>query len=66
MERYEDIVREGLAWWYGGFRLGDGVRHRSTREISSSGFDYDETSCVNFIGIRVKAVADFFRALLTN
>jgi hypothetical protein len=47
-------------------RLGDGVRHRSTREKLDGDFDCDEMSCVNLLGICIKAVADLFRGLFTS
>ena len=47
-------------------RLSDGVRHRSTREKLDGDFDYDEMSCINLLGICIKAVADLFRGLFTS
>jgi hypothetical protein len=47
-------------------KLGDGARHRSTRAKSDGDFDYDEMSCVNVIGICIKAAVDFFRGVLTG
>jgi hypothetical protein len=44
-------------------RLGNSRRHRSTRAKSDGDF---EMSCFNVIGICIKAVADFFRGLLTG
>jgi hypothetical protein len=46
-------------------RLGDSGRHRSTR-AKSDGFDYDEMSCVDVIGMCIKAVVDYFRGVLTG
>jgi hypothetical protein len=47
-------------------RLGDGVRHRSTRQKLDGDFDYDEMSYINLLGICIKAVADLFRGLFTS
>jgi len=46
-------------------RLGDSGRHRLTK-AKSDGFDYNEMSCVDVIGMCIKAVVDYFRGVLTG
>jgi hypothetical protein len=46
-------------------RLGNSGRYRSMR-AKSDGFDYNEMSCIDIIGIYIKAVVDYFRGILTG